>query len=251
MTVEPHDPEPSDEDDAADVPTAFALWGTGLKHAETFAKAFQASLSYGTITAALASVEDLLELAGADHPVDSVRLVYFVGHGLLGSVSAYSKTQNVVTYADGMASAWGNSPGQLRWVVLDSCLTLRWADPPQPWDKGTFDLWRPAFQGMRVLLGWSTLAKVDEKAHIGRPKRFAERLCKDHETFWNAWEHASHEHEHEYGDCDQVPACLYPLTDAHLSSPFRDEWTHGPSDQIVADTLVWHGALLSFDEPKP
>jgi hypothetical protein len=114
---------------------------------------------------------------------DNVDFLYFQGHGNLAGFFVGKKQGNgFVAYTQ---VKWGNSPGDMEWIALNTCETLA---------EGSGNLtlnerWAPRMKGVHTLLGFSTLSyNVDSLGNV-----LGDDLADNNYKVRSAWVDAANE----------------------------------------------------------
>jgi hypothetical protein len=132
--------------------------------------------------------KDWLLQPGSRNICEERELLHFVGHSTTEGPQFRQRTSNngVANYRE---LQWGT--GNLRWVVIDGCLTL---NPIATSSKFTniFSRWGTVFSGLRGLYGFSSLSTSETT----RGTAFATYLVEG-EPIWLAWMKACQESESE------------------------------------------------------
>ncbi|HEY5910440.1 MAG TPA: DUF6345 domain-containing protein [Verrucomicrobiae bacterium] len=131
-----------------------------------------------------------------DYEVDNADIVLYIGHGN-PEVITFTGTDNL--YYPDAPKAWGSRDQE--WMGFLSCSVLQFSDPAgEVWDR-----WGPNFDGLHILLGFSTSAG----AETGFPGSFAFNMLGfflfPPNSIVNAWFSAANSHG------TGTPAALGPI----------------------------------------
>jgi hypothetical protein len=117
--------------------------------------------------------------------IDAVDFAYFAGHGSPYRIRFCNPNHDIRSFYFSKARWGGNmigssgEAGDLEWIVLDACLTLK------EYDGGTYvkGRWDQAFDGLHIVFGFA------KKCHDvwDRGKRFAKNMVNQDRTIIRSW----------------------------------------------------------------
>jgi hypothetical protein len=123
-------------------------------------------------------------LINDENYADAVDLMYFSGHGTYGQFNFSHMSPGCQVHYGDCTRLWGNS--DLEWMAISACRSLR-----QGWDHEVWDGWLGCFDGLHMILGWST-----NSLDVIGGDDFGRQLAKKQRRVWASWSIAARKSHH-------------------------------------------------------